>query len=289
MNLLFEETNLEVEERENRFEEFMASYENIKSSAGMAETLQSKKLKRIGLIMQPIERLKQGDGSSRTIFIALGMALLGLAVVSFFLSREFSMHRKVTLQLGKSEQIRSEMEHSFAELKKEMAAQKQELTQMSEELDQTKSKAALVDQQKKNFEDQIANLKRMYENQINELRNQLNTKDKLTQSLRENLESIRGLQGPHSEELTPAGDVISQPGAASAQGKITLVDRQNHFVITDLGITKGVSMGQVIRISNGDKLIGEARIDRIYYDLSAATLLSDQALSEVQKGDSVTA
>ena len=284
--LLFEELEVETEDR---LEEWGPAYENIKSSGIVAETPWKENPKRISMIMEPIGRLKQGDGNPRIVLIALSIALAGLAAVSFFLTREFSLRRQVSMQLMKSEQVRSEMERSFAELKKEIAAQKQELVQMSQDFDQAKAKAALVDQQRQNYEEQIASLKKMYEGQISEFKNQLSAKEDLSRMLKDNLNAIRGLmQGAHTAELTPTAGAAPRREGTPLGGKVTLVDKRNRFVIVNLGLTDGISMGQLVQIYNGDKLIGEARIDRIYHDLSAATILSDQALSDVQKGDSVT-
>src|SRR4051812_41635654 len=87
------------------------NYEWVKRFDRMVETLfqseehnQPKQNKQEITVMKPISYLKKEDKVSGMVFIALILAFTGLGLVSFFLTREYRLHKSTVAQLQESEQ-----------------------------------------------------------------------------------------------------------------------------------------------------------------------------------------
>ena len=291
---------------EESTEEVEAEEVKIKPFDRVAETVLKLKKTYVGIkgaMKAPLPPLARPEGTFRLFSSALILTLLGIALLSFLLIREFSKHRQTLLELGQAEQARSKLEQSLSQLHSEMAHQQKRIERLGVGLEKANAKAALIDQLRRDHETELARLQTLYEGQLADLRKLLQTREDLAnrlQSLLEAMHSISqggglGLALPDSVPLTktatdsrgtPSGEA-GVPSHKRISGKVALVDRGNRFIIVTFGAVDGAVVGDFVKIYQGEAELGDGRIERVYHHLSAATVTSEDTLTRVQKGDSV--
>ena len=243
------------------------------------------------------------EGTPRLFLAALTLTLLGIALLSFFLIREFYKHQQTLLQLSQAVQVRSQLEQSLAQIRLEMTHQRKRIEKLGVELEKANAKAALIDQLRRDHETELARLQALYEGELADLRKLLETRENLMNRIQSHLESMRstiqgggyGLGFPDMGPLTKAPPdspgapwgVTQVPGHKRISGKVALVDRENRFIIITFGTVEGAAVGDFVKIYQGGAALEEGRIERVYPHLSAATIISEDTLARVQKGDSV--
>ena len=251
----------------------------------------------------PLPPLTGPEGTFRLFSSALILTFLGIALLSFFLIREFSKNQQALTKLGQAEQARFQLEQSLAQIRLEMIHQRKRVERLGVQLEKANAKAALIDQLRRDHETELARLQALYEGELADLRKLLDTREALLNRLQSHMESMRsmsqqegyGLALPDTEPLTKApADSLGAPsgktrvpGFKRISGKVALVDRENRFMVATFGAIDGVAVGDFVKIYQGGTPLGEGRIERVYHHLAAVTLISEDTLTRVQKGDSV--
>ncbi len=92
----------------------------------------------------------------------------------------------------------------------------------------------------------------------------------------------------------PAASVVPQPVASAAPVKplahkpqVLSVNRKFNFVVIGLGIKDGIQMGDTLEISRQEKVIGNAQVEKLYENFSAATLVHEDKEAPIKEGDSI--
>ena len=185
------------------------------------------------------------------------------------------------------------------------------MVKLSSELKRTQPKADLIDKLREDHAEELSRVKSRYETQISGILKTLETKDKLIKSLQSNLKNIRSMLEENKVVLaapTAAGAVVSEvpeapptptnlltgvaPINSSAEfhpstGAVLMINQDYQFIVVDIGAAEGAQVGRFVQIYQKGQIIGQGRIDRVYQDLSAATILSEDTIAHVQQGDQV--
>ncbi|MBI3087968.1 MAG: hypothetical protein HYY91_03685 [Candidatus Omnitrophica bacterium] len=77
--------------------------------------------------------------------------------------------------------------------------------------------------------------------------------------------------------------------ASTTQGQVLVVNREYDFVVVNLGKNQGVAMGQELQIIRDQKVLGRAKVEKIYDELSAAALQPESKKDAIREGDVVKA
>ena len=72
-----------------------------------------------------------------------------------------------------------------------------------------------------------------------------------------------------------------------ADGEVLVVNKKFDFVIVNLGKSNGLGLGDGLEIRRGGKFIAEARIEKLYNQMSAASILPQYKSSNIKQGDEV--
>ena len=253
-----------------------------------------------GLSMEPLELTQKGAPRVALIFMILALGVAGASV--FMFAREFAMRKQADLGLAHTEQARAQLEQSLVQLQTEMANQREEINHLNSDLQAAQAKAALIDKLRQEHQEEISRIKNRYEGQLTSLQKVLETKESLISSLQSNLKSIRELLEKGETPLgtvAAAGSVgvvesaVASPSGGSSSefkpvsGKVLTVNRDQHFIITNLSVAEGAQIGRFVQIYQKGQPIGQGRIDRVYQNLSAATILSEDTLTRIGEGDQV--
>lgn len=243
-------------------------------------------------------------GAPRLSLLFLVLALLGAGAFAFLFVRELSLHQSAVSQLTQAEQERAELSQAVSQLRTEVTEQREEISRLVADLKAANAKAGLVDTIRSEHEAELARMQAHYEEQVGSLRDILQIRDEVIATFESNLNSIRELlKGPASEldegfagarraiqsRTIAAGGLKPSvpPGMSVPQGRVLKVNPEHHFIVVSLGPNEGAQEGRYVQLYRSGTFLGEGRIDRVYQNLSAATVLSEDTLSHIREGDQV--
>ncbi|OGX04110.1 MAG: hypothetical protein A3G87_07460 [Omnitrophica bacterium RIFCSPLOWO2_12_FULL_50_11] len=243
-------------------------------------------------------------GVPRLSLLFLVFALLGAGAFAFLFVRESSLRQGAVSQLAQTEQERLELSQAVSQLRIEVAEQREEISRLVADLKAAHVKAGLVDTIRSDHEAELARMKAHYEEQTESLRSILQIRDEVITTFESNLNAIRELlksntaaveprsakaQAASGGRMSPARGIrpAGRPGVAVPTGRVLKVNPVQQFIVVNLGSNEGAQEGLYIQIYRGGTFLGEGRIDRVYQNLSAATIVSEDTLSSIQAGDKV--
>lgn len=73
----------------------------------------------------------------------------------------------------------------------------------------------------------------------------------------------------------------------SQEGKVIVINREEGFIVVDLGSKDDLEIGTVIAIYHDDNLIGRARIEEVREDVAAAAIFHELKWNEIGEDDIV--
>ena len=94
---------------------------------------------------------------------------------------------------------------------------------------------------------------------------------------------------PSSAPSSSSSAAASGTAAPAGQGQVIVVNREYDFVVVNLGKNQGLEVGQEFQIFRDNQVLGRAKIEKVYDELSAAALLPDSNKDAIREGDSVRA
>lgn len=250
-------------------------------------------------LVEPITSLKKG-GFPRPNIKAAAIALLfvGAGAIGFLFVRESVLRRQAMTQLTKTEQARAGLEQSVSQLRIDVSHQKEEISRLVTELESANKKAAEVEQIRSKHEAELADMKKLYEGQIGELKKTLEDREGFIVSLQNSIQSLKERLEAPSQEAASIQGAAAEPSAVSvpiartagerpASGKILMIDEKHRFIVVNIGPAQGAASGRFVQVYQGGQPLGQARIDRVYQNLCAATVVGEDVLKRARKGDLV--
>ena len=92
------------------------------------------------------------------------------------------------------------------------------------------------------------------------------------------------------KDLEAAGvqlDKIVVSYSESSEGQVMTVNKEYNFVVTNLGQRDNIQVGQPLYLYQGDKLVGELKVEKVENAMSVATPQGPDIISVVKEGDIV--
>ena len=77
--------------------------------------------------------------------------------------------------------------------------------------------------------------------------------------------------------------------AEASQGRVLSVDKENDFLIFNLGEKDGVKPGFLMSIYRGEDYLGDVKVSRVQSEMSAADFVPPFSSQKVRKNDQVVA
>ncbi len=100
---------------------------------------------------------------------------------------------------------------------------------------------------------------------------------------------VGGVAAAAAEDTAEAADneaPIEAPVVASS-AKVMTVNRKFNFVVVNLGIKDNLKMGDELALEREGKLIGKAKVEKLYDTFAAATITDEAKENPIQEGDVV--
>ena len=82
---------------------------------------------------------------------------------------------------------------------------------------------------------------------------------------------------------------VSSSHASPLEGQVIVVNREYDFIVMNLGSNQGLTVGQEFQIVRGEQVLGRAKVEKVYDDLSAAAILPESKKDAIREGDVVKA
>jgi myosin heavy subunit len=188
----------------------------------------------------------------------------------------------VESQLTDTKSQAERLAEEVAQEKRAREALTTELAQARREATDVKGRLETERREKLTLTEELAKAKQGYQSVSNELTTLRQAKEALERRVKEMLAA----QAAEPEKIV----VKPAPGAAptakpAAEGKVLVVNREFNFVVVNLGSKDGLKTGTQLAIYRGDKMVGRAQVERLYDNMVAATLLSEEQKGQVQEGD----
>ncbi len=88
-----------------------------------------------------------------------------------------------------------------------------------------------------------------------------------------------------SDEIPLGTIVVNQD--ASREGRILSIDKENDFIIFDLGHQDGIETGTVMSIYRGSDYLGDVKVSKVQPDMAAADFIPPFSSQKVRKNDQI--
>ncbi len=176
-----------------------------------------------------------------------------------------------------------------------------ELVKTRTEADDLNSRLRTQENEKRLITGELAKAKQSYQALSNELTTLRQAKEALERRVKEMLTSQANeaekivVKPPQQGQQVPAPSGPAAPArttpaptvAKLTDGKVLVVNREFNFVVVNLGSKDGMQVGTKVNILRGNKKIGSAQVERVYENMSAATLLVEEQKGQIKEGDSI--
>lgn len=272
------------------------------------------------------EAIKEQEGrgrmvpKGRAVVVILGVVavgaivLAGVAIGSQIRERNLRQAKERELSLVKAEkksleQELNEIRQAKEQVDSELSHTKEQLTQAAQQLtEERKAKetlAASVDDRQREVDrlgKDLEQLRVERDNLTQQAAQFKDRQDKLLAQLTE-VERAKGELEAKVLELSQGstvelGKVVvknSDPGVAppaiggALQGQVIVVNREYDFIVVNLGKNHGLTIGQEFQIVRGEEVLGRAKVEKVYDELSAAAILPESKKDAIREGDLVKA
>ncbi|MDD5568417.1 MAG: hypothetical protein PHY88_04365 [Candidatus Omnitrophica bacterium] len=77
------------------------------------------------------------------------------------------------------------------------------------------------------------------------------------------------------------------PAAKDLEGKVLVLNKEYNFVVIDIGSKNGVVVNDVFSVYQGNKIVGDIKIEKVQETMSAAGFTADKLKNIVKEGDRV--
>ncbi len=267
--------------------------------------------------------MRNSNGKVITIFLVIfAILLISLTAISmFFFQKEIERRKSSEASLDQITAQKIRLETDLTEAQKQAFVLEQKNKEADEKinslLDDLELEKGLREEVKKENQELKASLEQEAKVK-DELNSELDISQRRVQELegqlaqevsrRQEIENLSSQLQEHIKELESARAAgnVSTPQAEQVQlepivvapsappvpvtgkeGKILTVDKDNDFIIVNLGERDGVAEGALMSIYKGDEYLGDVKVSRVQPAMSAADFVPPLSSQNISKSDRV--
>ncbi len=184
-------------------------------------------------------------------------------------------------------------------LSRSLQEREQTISQMTKELEETNSQSQHTAQR-------LAELQTEHEAATQQFAELERVKNELEAKMMElsarptmELEKVFVRDQPSSGDVAPASSNAGMSEAAApaaaetssmlSDGRVVVVNREYDFIVMNLGKNQGIAIGQELQIVRDHSVLGKVKVEKVYDELSAATILPESQKESIREGDLVKA
>lgn len=180
---------------------------------------------------------------------------------------------------GRVEQMKKEALGFAAQVEQEKRLKENALAQLNEKLQEAENLKKSVEAER---QEKLA-LKETLGKENEDLKAQLNEVRTTKESLEKKLKQTLARKGIKLEKIV----VRPETGELVSEGQVLVVNKEFDFVVVNLGENDGLKVGSKLQVLKDDQPLGTIEVEKIYGNMSAATLLPDAQKDKIKEGCSV--
>lgn len=246
------------------------------------------------------------DAAKNRAFLGIA-ALLAIATLFLFIAKNnlaaknkelqvqldaaISAKATVEQQLSETTAIKNDLEKKVDQMKKDaeaLAAQVEEekklkefaLAQVEQQIQELNSAKQSLESERK----EKTTLKDQYKKEMDNLNAQLQEAKTAKESIEKKFKQTLARKGIKLEKIV----VRPETGELVSEGQVLVVNREFDFVVINLGENDGLKVGSKLQVSKDDQPIGTVEVEKIYGNMSAATIMPDTKKDQLKEGCSVS-
>ena len=181
-------------------------------------------------------------------------------------------------ELAKAVETRTTLSRSVEDREQQITRLNQDLADARNEAKSISSQVAQLQSERDGIKQQLAQLEQAktdLEAKVIEASDQRPTVELEKVLVKNNGEGASGSNGP-----TPI---------SFADGQVVVVNREYDFIVMNMGKNHGLSVGQEFQVLRDSQVLGKVKIEKVYDELSAATILPESQKDDIREGDTVKA
>lgn len=251
------------------------------------------------------ELMDKGFNLGITAVILVSIILL-CACVGLYITKENEVEKRIFIE-RQLEDISRDKKGLEAELEKlkavkidtelKLAIKEKEVEVLQDRLESLKAERIIEKGERSNLAEELSSLQGEYAILKTNFDQLQETKEMLEQKLKEAIRSGVKLKtiivGPEKEEKGPEAGYreTAEPASTSAQAKPTVtgevlaVNKEYEFLVISLGANNGITADSEVSIYKGDELIAQARVEKLYDNISAVIINDKAQLDKVKVGN----
>jgi len=254
-------------------------------------------------------------------FTVLALVVAGAAITLQLKERNLRLAKEREIVLIKAEnddlqQRLNEMRDAKQQVEDTLVHAKDQLDQVTQQLTQERTEketlARSVDDRQKEIDriskdlEQIRTERTTLSTQVTELKTQQQAMQQelaKVQEAKADLEAKTTAVDQPSVKLDPVvvsgatgyGDAsasafadlpVTQPkGISTVQGQIVVVNHDYDFIVMNLGRNQGLQIGQEFQVLRGSEVLGRVKVEKLYDELAAASILPESKKDAIKEGD----
>ena len=195
------------------------------------------------------------------------------------LRTEFSQAQE---KLVAATQAQETLAHSVEDREKEIGRLTKDLEQARTQQSQLQAQFADLQTERETLQQHLTDLE--------QAKGQLESKVmELTQQPTVELDKVMVTNERAAATQSAATPMLTAASGTQPSGQVMNINREYDFIILNLGKNHGVSVGQELQIVRGDQVLGKVKVEKVYDELSAATILPESKKDSIREGDLVKA
>jgi len=188
------------------------------------------------------------------------------------------MTDSISQELVRERNDKSKIQDSFKTLKNENTILTRQIRTLNANRTELEKKVQQVQEDKSGVERRVNEMESILTDrmgQIDTLKQQIDTvrSGKPLEETKDSVELPAIIVKPSSQQM----ELQSLPQPDHKAGRILAVNRDNNFVIVDLGQASGVKTGDVLKVYRDDKNIGYLEVIQVRQDISACDIKKESA------------
>jgi chromosome segregation ATPase len=197
------------------------------------------------------------------------------------------MVNNLSLELARTKNDKKYVADSINKLNDENANLRQQVKQLVATKGSLEKSILRLTQDRDSMQRKLGQTETLVQSKIDEI---WNIKDSLDQSMKDakaDMPKQNGVELPpivvnNDAQAVPFNSGMSTPGM---NGKVVNLNKENNFVVVDIGESQGIKVGNVLNVYRGNKYIARLEVIQVRKDISAADI-KDQ-WTDISIGDQV--
>ncbi|NQT89629.1 MAG: hypothetical protein HQ558_00035 [Candidatus Omnitrophica bacterium] len=189
-------------------------------------------------------------------------------------------------KIAQSKEAAAALEAELVRNKKQVKTISDKISQINSNTSQSKAKA---EQTKKNIELLSNNISEVASGAVG-IKEQFTMLQKTKAALKKHLASYRKDKKRESVAAEAGLEGIQQgiiPLRPILTGEILTINNEFNFIVVDLGSDDGTEEGMILDIVRDDGILGQAKVETVRTNISAAALSDKELITKIRSGDKV--